>query len=58
LADIHKELAARDNAPNYVKLVNFRLKALLTDCGFHTLAERSNRTRRVAYLLPICCSRK
>ncbi len=34
LADFHKELSARDNAPRYVALVVTRLRSLLDGCGF------------------------
>src|SRR5262249_13966665 len=41
LADFHKELAARGNAPRYVELVFSWLRALLDGCGFRLTADLS-----------------
>ena len=41
LADFHKELAARDNAPRYVDMVVSRLRTLLDACGFQFIGDIS-----------------
>jgi hypothetical protein len=41
LADYRLELQGRGNEPEYVRLVSFRLDALLTGCGFKFMADLS-----------------
>ncbi len=41
LADFHRELSSRNNAPRYVDLVISRLRALLDGCAFHRIADLS-----------------